>query len=152
MYFKLILPSLFFSFTLSMASSIVVKDQYVRATLPNVKNSVAFMRVINDTQSDVAIIGVKSAISERVELHTHETKNSIMRMYQVKQINLKANSEVIFKTGSFHVMFLELNRILKDGDEVVFTLLLSNGREVKVNAPVKSIKAIMSNKMHGMKH
>lgn len=134
-----------FTSSLLMASSIEVKNQYVRATPPNIPNSAAFMKIINNTSKDISIIGAKSNIAKKVELHTHDMKNGMMRMYQVQKVDVKANSNVMFKPGSFHVMFLGLNQPLKESQNITFTLLLSNGEKVNVTAPVKKVMA-------GMKH
>ena len=128
-----------------MASSLMVKNAYVRATPPMMKNSGAFMMVMNKTDKNVSIVSAKSDVAKKVELHTHENVNGMMKMYQVEKVDVNANAHVMFKPGGFHVMFLGLNKGLKEGESVDFTLVLSNGEEIKVNAPVKKA-------MSGMKH
>jgi len=145
MKIKLIAMSLLLSVASLMASSVMVKKSYVRATPPNIPNSAIFMMVMNKSANDLAIVGAKSDIAKKVQIHTHDMVDGMMKMYQVKKVDLKAKSHVMFKPGGFHVMLLGLNKSLKEGASVDFTLLLSNGEEIKVTAPVKKV-------MSGMKH
>lgn len=155
MKLKSVILGLFLSVASLMASSVMVKDAYVRATPPNMPNSAAFMLVMNNSANDLEIVGVKSNIAKNVELHKHEMIDGMMKMSQVKKIDLKSKSHVIFKPGSFHVMLLGLNKPLKEGENVNLTLVLSNGKEIKINAPVKKVMSGMNhssmneNKSHG---
>ncbi len=153
MKLKLIAMSLLLTAVSVFASSVMVKDAYVRATPPGMPNSAAFMMVMNKGTSDLAVVSAKSDAAKKVEVHTHDMVNGMMKMYQVDKVDLKANSHTMFKPGGFHVMFLGLNKSLKEGDMVHFSLVLNNGEEIKVMAPVKKVMAGMKHgKMSGMKH
>jgi hypothetical protein len=157
MKLKLGLLSLLFGAVSMMASSLMVKDAHVRATPPMMKNTAAFMMIMNKTDKDVEIVSAKSNVAKNVELHTHENVKGKMKMYQVEKVDVKANAHVMFQPGGFHVMFLGLSKALKVGDSVDFSLVLSNGEEIKVTAPVKKVMTGMHhggiNKMdHGKSH
>ncbi len=131
--------------TALFASSIEVKDSYVRATPPGLPNSAAFMTVVNTSDKDVAIVKATSKVSKVVELHTHDMKDGVMKMYQVPKIDVAANSETVLKPGGFHIMLIGLYNPLKVGENVELTLELSNGETKTITAPVKTV-------MGGMKH
>ena len=137
--------------SLAFASSIEVEHAYVRATPPSLPNSAAFMKIENETNSDVSLVSASSNISKVVELHTHGKKDGVMKMYQVPKIDIKANSKTILKPGGYHVMFIGLhNKPLKPGQKVTFTLNFSNGETIKVVAPVKKVMSGMKMMHHGM--
>ena len=92
------------------ASNIKVEDAYARATPPNLPNSAAFLTINNTGSSDIALVSAKSAIAKTVELHTHDMKNGMMKMYQVPKIDIKANSSTVLKPGGFHVMLIGLTQ------------------------------------------
>lgn len=144
MKFKLGLLGLLLSIIHVMAASVMVENAYVRATPPNMPNSAAFMKVMNTTSADLSIVGAKSNAAKKVEIHTHDMVNGIMKMYQVSKVDIKANSHTMFQPGGFHVMFLGLTKGLKEGDHIDFTLVFSNGDEVVVTAPVKKVMAGMN--------
>lgn len=138
--------------TTIFASSLSVENAYVRATPPTLPNSAAFLTVKNTSDKNIAIISAKSDASNVAELHTHDMKNGVMSMYQVPQVDIKANSTVEFKPGGYHVMLLGLKqKPLKEGQNVNITLNLSNGENLKITVPVKKIMAGMMMKKHAMK-
>ncbi|QKJ21983.1 copper chaperone PCu(A)C [Poseidonibacter lekithochrous] len=132
------------------ASSITVKNAYVRATPPSLPNSAAFMELHNSSDKDISVMSASSDASKVAELHTHDMKDGVMMMYQVPKIDIKANSSTTLKPGGFHVMLLGLKtKPLKEEMNVEINLNLSNGQTLKVFAPVKKVMAGM--KMgHGM--
>ncbi len=151
--FKKLVLFFCFSVTVLFASSLKVEDAYVRATPPNLPNSAAFMKIVNSSDEDISLVSAKSDASNIVELHTHDMKNGVMKMYQVKEIEVKANSTTVLKPGGFHVMLIDLKtRPLKENMNVEVVLTFSNGQNIKVFAPVKKVMAGMMMKNHGMKH
>jgi len=134
------------------AMDIKIEDAYVRATPPNLPNSAAFMTVKNETNQDVSIVKATSNISKVVELHTHDMKDGVMKMYQVPKIDVVANSQTVLKPGGFHVMFIGLKKPLKVGENVTFTLEFSNGETQTITAPIKTVMSGMKHHGNGMKH
>ena len=62
--------ALFVTPALSFAD-IIVSDPYARASRPNAPTGAAFMVIENDGTSADRLVGVRSDIAKRVELHTH---------------------------------------------------------------------------------
>lgn len=134
------------------ASSISVENAYARATPPNLPNSAAFMSIKNSSNSDIALVSAESNIAKNVELHTHDMKNGIMKMYQVPKIDIKANSTTTLKPGGFHVMLIGLkNKPLRPDRKVNIKLNFSNGESINISAPVKKVMAGMKMGNHGHK-
>lgn len=146
---KLALISILFVSSL-FASSIKVENAYVRATPPNLPNSAAFMKLKNETNTDIALMWVKSTVSNVVELHTHDMKDGVMKMYQVPKIDIKANSTTTLQPGGFHIMLIGLiKKPLKPNDKISLTLGFSDGKEQTITVPVKTfMKGMM--KQNGM--
>jgi len=141
---KLIILGLLGASTL-FASNIEIKDAYVRATPPGLVNSAAFMTVDNQSEKDISIVKATSKVSKVVELHTHDMKNGVMKMYQVPKIDVSKKSQTVLKPGGYHVMLIGLNNALEEGKTVTLTLEFSNGETKTIIAPIKKV-------MSGMKH
>ena len=136
---KLVLLLLTLSVAL-LASNIKIDDAYARATPPNLPNSAAFMTIINQGNEDIALIKANSSVAQTVELHTHDMKNGVMKMYQVPQIDVKANSKTTLKPGGFHVMLIGLTqKPLKVGQTIDVQLEFSNKEVIDLQIPVKSV-------------
>ena len=131
----------------SIASELTVNGQYVRATPPHAKNSAAFFTISNHTNQSVKLVAVSSDTADRVELHSHIKEDGMMKMRQVKEVVINANSSTTLQPGGYHVMFLGLKNNLKEGQNVNITLSFDNGNQVNIDAPVQKIK-MSHNKMH----
>ena len=131
----------------SVASELMVSGQYVRATPPHTKNSAAFLSISNHANKTIKLIAASSDIADRVELHNHIKEDGMMKMRQVKEVVIEANSSVTLQPGGYHVMFLGLKNDLKEGQIVNITLYFNNGDEININAPVQKI-SMSHEKMH----
>ena len=133
-----------------MASEIEIKDAYVRASPPGIPNTAAFMEIINHTNKDISLIKVNTAISKAAELHTHDMKDGIMKMYQVPEIVIAAKGKTVLKPGGFHIMIIGLNQALKEDQKVTLEMGFSNEESITIEMPIKSV---MNGMMHkGMNH
>ncbi|WP_026802781.1 copper chaperone PCu(A)C [Aliarcobacter lanthieri] len=126
------------------ASVIDVKEPYIRATPPNMKNTAAFMTFENKTEKDVSLVKASSNVAKFVELHTHNMKDGVMTMYEVEKIDILAHSNTVLKPSGFHIMFIDLNKSLQEGEKVDLTLEFSNGEKQNIQVEVKNV-------MNGMK-
>lgn len=136
----------------TFAMDIKVENPYVRATPPNLPNSAAFMTIVNKSQKNIAVVNATSNISKVVELHTHDMKDGVMKMYQIPQIDVVANGKTTLKPGGLHIMFIGLYKPLKKGDYVTFTLEFSDGQVQTITAPIKTVMGGMKHHGHHMKH
>ena len=144
----------FLSVSTLLSSNIEIKDAYVRATPPGLVNSAAFMKVENNTSENISIVKATSNLAKNVELHTHDMKDGVMRMYQVPKIDIPKNGQVELKPGGFHVMLIGLNNPLKKGKIATLSLEFSNGETKTIQAPIKSVMGGMNHKQmsHDMNH
>ncbi len=137
-------------------NSLSVVEPYVRMPPPGTPTTGAFMTIRNSGDSDRKLIKVDSPVAGSVELHTHLNDNGVMKMRQVKDIDVKSKGEATLKPGSYHVMLIDLKQTLKEGDSVPLTLRFDDGSSQQINAPIKTPQAMMKMPMDGehgkMKH
>ena len=134
------LMSIFLPMTLS-AMDIRVTDAYVRETIPGASNSVAYLKIDNETKRQVILVSVRSNDVPKVKIHTHVHHNGVMAMRPVKEVVIPAQSSFMFKPGGHHFMLMGLQKPLTSGEAVQFQLQFKDGTEVDVTAPVQSIAA-----------
>jgi len=131
----------------SAANDINIREPYVRAVPPGQPNSAAFMQLQNQsTTTACELSGLKSPVAERVELHTHLMEDGMMKMRQIKKIDVPAKGKTVLKPGGLHVMFLGLKSELKPGDSVHVTLIYEDGSKKTIQAPVRKMKMYMHHK------
>lgn len=129
------------------ASDIVVDNPYVRAVPPGQPNSAAFMVLQNNGTAAHSIVEAESNVADVVELHTHINEGGMMKMRQVKQIEIPAQGKTSLQPGGLHVMFLGLKSELKPGQLVPVTLIFEDGSNTTLHAPVRQMQMHM--KHHG---
>lgn len=160
---SLLLLTLFFFSNFLFASSITIESPYVRAIPPGQTISAAFMVIKNNSDEAISLVKATSEIAETVELHEHINADGMMKMRQVPNIVIAANSTTDLKPGGYHIMLIGLKKAIKPDDIIDMTLEFSNGAEQAVKASVKKIamgvmpKGSMkhqniANEMQAMKH
>ncbi|MBX2829642.1 MAG: copper chaperone PCu(A)C [Rhodospirillales bacterium] len=111
-----------FTVSNAFAADIEIKDAWAKASIGQVRNGAAFFQVINSGPAD-RIIGVRSDLADRTELHTHIMENNVMKMREVQGgVEVPMHGGVLFQPGSYHVMLIGLKKPLVEGEMVSVTL------------------------------
>lgn len=120
------------------AEALSAEVAWVRLAPPGQKNTAAFLLVRNNSVVDVKIVSVASKVARLTELHTHSHENGIMKMSQVPHVVVKAGQTVVFEPGTLHVMLIDTNTTLKDGDVVTLVFHCEDSSSFVVQAPVRA--------------
>ncbi len=142
----------------SAADNVSASEPYVRLVPPGQKVTGAFVVFKNADDKDHKVVKAESAAANVAELHTHVNEGGMMKMRQVKDIEIKAKGETELKPGSLHIMLIDLKQQLKEGENVAITVTFEDGSSKKIDAPVRKPQAMMSAPMPmqhdhgGMKH
>ncbi len=115
-----------------------VEQPFLRSSLPTSTSAAAFLVLRNQTGHDDRLIGARSALAGRVELHSHsEDANGVMRMGEIEGGVALADGQVHeFSRGGDHLMFMGLDAPLEQGQMVPVTLLFERAGEVEIVVPV----------------
>ena len=126
--------------TTAFAEGLMVKDPYARSARPNAPTGAAFMMLQNHTDQDLKLIGVRSDVAKRVELHTHiDMGDGIMQMRQIEGgIAIPAGESHMMKRGGDHVMLMGLNQSLVDGETIIVIFEFENAKDMTVEIPIDS--------------
>ena len=126
-----------------------IEKPWARATPPGAAVGGGYLVIRNKGVSGDRLVGVTSPVSARVEVHEMAMEKDLMRMRQVKGVDVPAKGSVELKPGGFHLMFIDLKAPFKQGDKVPVTLRFERAGEVKTELPVEAMTAGGS---HPMKH
>lgn len=120
--------------------AIRVVDPFARVASKMAKSGAAFMVIENTAAEDDRLVGVRSDVAERVELHTHiASGDGVMRMVEVPEgFVIPAGGSHGLVRGADHVMFLGLTRPLMPGDPLSVTLVFEKAGEVVVEMHVNN--------------
>lgn len=101
--------------------------------------SAIYMNVLNGSAETDTLISLYSSIAGLVELHeTFELEDNMMGMREVEEPLFPGGSAVTMKPGGLHVMLMQLNDALNEGDEVNLILNFALAGEISLVVPVQS--------------
>jgi len=141
--FGCLLASLLLS-TSVYAGNIQVEEVWTRATAPGQDSANVYLLITS--KQAATLVGVSSTASRTAEMHTMSHKNGMMKMCEVKSIDLPANKHVDMNSlHSYHLMLIGLKAPLKAGATVPLTLNveLADKHSVKVDIQAK-VKPLMN--------
>ena len=116
--------------------SLKIDNPYTRITVAGQKVGGAFMKVENKGAAD-KLIGATSTVAKEVQLHTMSMDGNVMKMRELKAIDVPANGEVKLAPGGLHLMLIDIKSPLKKGDMVPVKLKFEKAGEVEVKFHVK---------------
>jgi copper(I)-binding protein len=122
------------------AANINVSEAWVRATMPGQPVSGAYMQIRSD--ADARLVGVSSPAVPRVEVHEMKMDGDVMRMREVKAIELPKGKTVSLQPGGFHIMLMNLQKPIAAGDVIPLTLVVESGgkqQAVEVKAEARAM-------------
>jgi copper(I)-binding protein len=112
---------------------LTLKAPFARATLPNQPVAGAFLTITNNGTEDDVLIAVSSPISQRGEVHEMKMDGDTMKMREMADgLVIPAGETVELKPGGYHLMFMQLNEPLIEGETVEMTLEFQNAGSITV--------------------
>ena len=147
---KKLIPLAFALAATPALADIQIDNAYVRATPPGAPNTAAFMTIKNTENKAVYLTSAQSEIAHSTELHTALKQDGVMKMRKIEEMNIPANGELVLKPGSYHVMFIGLNKPVKENEKIMLMLNFSDGSMKHIEVPVKkTIPGMQMSHSHG---
>ncbi len=98
------------------------------------------MKIENKGAAD-QLIAASSPVAGEMQLHTMAMDGNVMKMREVKAIDVPANGSVDLKPGGLHLMFMDIMTPLKAGEAVPVKLKFQKAGEVEIKVPVREMGA-----------
>ncbi|HMS26233.1 MAG TPA: copper chaperone PCu(A)C [Burkholderiaceae bacterium] len=133
--------------TLAQAhDQVTIKDPWVRGTVAQQKATGAFMQISSDKEVRLIEAKAPAAIAGVVEIHEMAMDKDVMKMRQIKGLDIVPGKAAELKPGGYHVMLMDLKQQLKAGDTVPLTLTFEDSKtkarfSQEVKAPVNALGA-----------
>jgi copper(I)-binding protein len=126
--------------------AITIDMPYVRVPVPGHNMTAAFLMVSNTGEQDCKLTGANSSYAQKIEFHTHQHSDGMMKMRPVDSIDVVAGGHVAFKPGGLHLMLFGIKP--SDKSTVDINLTTDKCGEIHFSAPFKSIKSQPAKAMH----
>ncbi len=123
------------------AGDIAIAHPHARATVPGQPAAAAYIGLDNAGKAGDKLVGASSPVAKSVEIHTMSMDNNVMRMREVKAIELAPGAKISMKPGDgYHLMLLGLTKELKAGDKFPMTLVFEKFGPLEVSVSVDAPK------------
>ncbi len=122
------------------AANVSVTNAWVRATMPGQPVGGAYMQIQSDT--DARLLSASSSAVPRVEVHEMKMDGDVMRMREVKSVDLPKGKTISLEPGGYHIMLMGLKKPIAAGEVIPLTLVVeSDGKKqtVEVKAEARAM-------------
>ncbi len=134
---------------------IEVADPWSRATPDSAKVAGGYLTIINNGKTKDRLVSVSSELSNKTEIHVMRVDGKVMEMRPVVDgVQIPAGKKVVLSPDKMHVMFMDISKPLKEGDEIKSKLVFEKAGSVDVVFHVTAMGARnhdakpMQNEMH----
>ena len=119
------------------AGALRIDHPWSREMPPVAPTAAAYFVVYNDGAAADRLLGARTPLAARAELHEHLHVDGLMKMQQVQRVEIPAGGEAQFAPMAYHVMLFGLQRQLQDGERFPLTLRFEQAGEVEVDVAVQ---------------
>jgi copper(I)-binding protein len=124
------------------AGGLVIETPWSRATPAAAKVGSAYMRIVNRGSAPDRLIGGTTTVAGRFEVHATSRTGDVVRMQRLDGgLAIGPGETVELKPGGVHVMLLDLQRPLKQGETIAGTLTFEKAGTVAVEFRVEGLGA-----------
>lgn len=116
-----------------------IDHPWTRATPGGAKVGGGFLKITNTGTEADRLIGGSAEIAKALEIHEMKMEGSTMKMRALdKGLEIKPGETVELKPGGYHVMFLDLQKPIKDGEALKGQLVFEKAGKVDVEYKVEA--------------
>ena len=123
--------------TVTPAGSVSVTAPWIREAPPNAGMLAAFMSITNNAEHTIILRAASSPVFGMIEIHQTKMTNGMAKMTRQDSLPIEPNKTVELKPGSYHLMLMKPQRVLRVGDIVKLQLLFDDGETTEVDAVVR---------------
>lgn len=126
----------FAAYAADSENGITVSAAWTRATAPGQDEAAVDLSISSGQAAE--LVGVSTPVARAGQLHRMTTEGGMMRMRQVKMIELPAGQIVNLGESGYHLMLVGLKAPLKEGAALPLTLRVKVGKKKVVSIEVKA--------------
>jgi copper(I)-binding protein len=124
------------------AGDLVISQPWSRATPGGAKVGGGYLTITNNGTAPDRLAGGSSEVAGKVEVHEMSMNGGVMTMRQLENgLTIAPGKTVTLAPGGIHLMLLDLNVPLKQGQSVPITLVFEKAGPVKLSFDVLGVGA-----------
>jgi len=121
----------------SSDNMVTLQEAWARPGIAGGTSAVYFV-LENPGSQEESLQSASSDVAEATELHlTEMADDGTMSMQHQMSVPIPAGEEVAFEPGGLHVMLINLQRDLNEGETITLVLKFKNAGEMRLEVPVR---------------
>lgn len=133
------------------AGDIQIENAWARATAPGQDSAMVDLSITS--KQAATLVSLSSTASRTVELHSMTHENGMMKMREVKTLELPAGKPASLGALGYHLMLIGLSAPLKAGETVPLTLGIKVDDQPVLKVEAKAVvKPLTTTMPHGNEH
>ena len=122
--------------TVPAQQKVEVTNAWARASVPGQRVGGVYMDI--RSTAPARLLSVSSSAAGKAQLHNMKIENGVMKMFPVDGVELPAGQSIKLAPGGNHVMLIDLNRELKQGENVPLVLTVESPDKTRQTIEVKA--------------
>lgn len=119
---------------------LTINAPWARATPGGAKVAGGYLKVTNHGKESDRLVGAESVVAGRIEIHEMVMSDGIMKMRPRENgLEIKPGETVEFKSGGFHMMFMDLKEPLKEGQPIKARLTFAKSGTIEITFDVRDV-------------
>jgi copper(I)-binding protein len=118
---------------------IQVRHAWSRATPPGAKVAAGYMEIRNNGRQPDRLVSATTAAAQRVEIHVTERDGEVMKMREVKTLEIPARGRYELRPGGSHLMLVDIARPLQKGEKLAMRLTFERAGELEIELEVQDL-------------
>jgi copper(I)-binding protein len=119
------------------AGCLVLREGWIRLPPAPRPMLAGFGRIANGCGEEQVVAAVRSPRFGDVSLHETQLVDGVSRMRELERLPVAAGGEAVLRPGGMHLMLMQPDAVLAEGERVPLVLVLEDGREVPVELQVR---------------
>ncbi len=104
---------------------------------PSAYVSAVYLQLFSNAESDDSLVSVSTDAAGTSEIHESVMNGDLVQMRPVEGgVQLPAGGEALLEPGGYHIMLMDLQTPLLEGDAFSMTLTFESGMELTIGVPV----------------
>lgn len=116
-----------------------VRHPWTRATPPGASVAAGYLEIRNGAREPDRLVGAATPLAERVELHVLVREGSVVRMRQVKNLDIPARERLVLAPRGSHLMLVNIKRPFAAGERIPITLRFEKSGALEVELEVQPL-------------
>jgi len=124
-------------FPAAVFAELHISDAWIKNLPASVPVRAGYMTIYNPEDTTVSIIGLRSESFASVEIHQTISRDGMMSMEPVPNLNIEPDTSVQLAPGALHLMMMQPINPGKPGDRIRIVITFDDGSEQSLDMTVK---------------